>query len=484
MTTDPTTRLTPGRAARRCSSSRTSTDEQLRLAVRARRRRRVPGRRRASYVEGEPAECFYVLLSGTIVDDAAGRRRRGRDRTAPTTAASYAGAVQFYLGDQADAALPGARCGRSPTARFLALPAQRVRRGVPRVVPDGGAPARGPVPRACSNASAADRAAGAAARARHAVRRAHPRAEQPGRGRGPGHRRAARAGRRHAAQARDARRRARSTRDALQQLVDAAGGVGRAGRATRRTLTAAGGLATREDELGDWLDEHGVAERLGARADLRRGRARRRTDLDRSPTPRARTARWRARCAGWPTRSRPSCCWARSRLHARGSRRWSAPPSSTRRWTGRRTSGSTCTSGLDAHAGRCSAARSRRASRWSRTTTERCRRSRPTPAELNQVWTNLIDNALRRDGRHGHADHPHRARRTTARVVEIGDTGPGIPAEIRSRIFEPFFTTKAVGQGTGLGLDISWRIVVKRHGGDLRVESRAGRHPLHGACCR
>ena len=58
--------------------------------------------------------------------------------------------------------------------------------------------------------------------------------------------------------------------------------------------------------------------------------------------------------------------------------------------------------------------------------------------------------------------------------VEIGDTGPGVPPELRQRIFEPFFTTKPVGQGTGLGLDISYRIVVARHGGDLSVESQPG----------
>jgi signal transduction histidine kinase len=59
-------------------------------------------------------------------------------------------------------------------------------------------------------------------------------------------------------------------------------------------------------------------------------------------------------------------------------------------------------------------------------------------------------------------------------LVEFGDTGPGVPPEIRDRIFEPFFSTKPVGQGTGLGLDISYRIVVSRHHGDLRVESVPG----------
>ena len=59
-------------------------------------------------------------------------------------------------------------------------------------------------------------------------------------------------------------------------------------------------------------------------------------------------------------------------------------------------------------------------------------------------------------------------------LVEIGDSGPGIPAEVQSRIFDPFFTTKAVGEGTGLGLDIVQRIV-RNHKGSIRVESRPGR---------
>jgi signal transduction histidine kinase len=95
-------------------------------------------------------------------------------------------------------------------------------------------------------------------------------------------------------------------------------------------------------------------------------------------------------------------------------------------------------------------------------------------AELNQVWTNIIDNAVSAMG--GSGTLTLRTRRDGEyAVVEIGDTGPGIPEEIRRRIFEPFFTTKPIGEGTGLGLDISWRIVVKKHHGDLRVESEPGR---------
>ncbi|AII07091.1 cyclic nucleotide-binding protein [Rhodococcus wratislaviensis] len=94
-------------------------------------------------------------------------------------------------------------------------------------------------------------------------------------------------------------------------------------------------------------------------------------------------------------------------------------------------------------------------------------------AELNQVWTNLIDNAVA--AMDGHGTLTVRTRRDgEMALIEIGDTGPGVPEEIRSRIFEPFFTTKPVGEGTGLGLDISWRIVVKKHRGDLRVESEPG----------
>jgi signal transduction histidine kinase len=93
--------------------------------------------------------------------------------------------------------------------------------------------------------------------------------------------------------------------------------------------------------------------------------------------------------------------------------------------------------------------------------------------ELNQVWTNLIDNAV--SAMDGTGTLTVRTRLDGDRVlVEFGDTGPGVPPDVRQRIFEPFFTTKPVGEGTGLGLDISWRIVVNKHHGELRVESVPG----------
>jgi signal transduction histidine kinase len=95
------------------------------------------------------------------------------------------------------------------------------------------------------------------------------------------------------------------------------------------------------------------------------------------------------------------------------------------------------------------------------------------PAELNQVWTNIIDNAI--DAMGGTGALTVRTGRVDDSVfVEIGDTGPGIPPEVRQRIFEPFFTTKAVGHGTGLGLDVSYRVIVNRHRGDITVASEAG----------
>ena len=104
--------------------------------------------------------------------------------------------------------------------------------------------------------------------------------------------------------------------------------------------------------------------------------------------------------------------------------------------------------------------------------------------ELNQVWTNLIDNAV--DAMEGRGKLKVKTSWDEDYVlVEINDDGPGIPQEVKNRIFEPFFTTKGVGEGTGLGLDIVRRIVAG-HGGEIRVDSRPGettfeiRLPING----
>jgi signal transduction histidine kinase len=93
--------------------------------------------------------------------------------------------------------------------------------------------------------------------------------------------------------------------------------------------------------------------------------------------------------------------------------------------------------------------------------------------ELNQVWTNLVDNAV--DAMDGTGTLTVRSRPDgDGVVVEIADTGSGMPPEVVARAFEPFFTTKDVGKGTGLGLDIARRIVVERHGGVIEVDSPDG----------
>ncbi len=95
------------------------------------------------------------------------------------------------------------------------------------------------------------------------------------------------------------------------------------------------------------------------------------------------------------------------------------------------------------------------------------------PAELNQVWTNIIDNAIEAMEASGtllittRADPEHV-------VIEIADTGPGMPAEVQARAFEAFYTTKDVGKGAGLGLDVARRIIVERHHGQITIDSRPG----------
>ena len=92
--------------------------------------------------------------------------------------------------------------------------------------------------------------------------------------------------------------------------------------------------------------------------------------------------------------------------------------------------------------------------------------------ELNQVWTNMIDNAIDALDGNGTIRLITRCEHDFV-MVEVADDGPGIPPEVQSRLFEPFFTTKEEGKGTGLGLDISYRII-QEHNGSIEVQSQPG----------
>ncbi len=101
-------------------------------------------------------------------------------------------------------------------------------------------------------------------------------------------------------------------------------------------------------------------------------------------------------------------------------------------------------------------------------------------SELNQVWTNLIDNAIDAMSEGTPSGNPptievRTCEKNNRLLVEIEDNGPGIPPEVRNRILEPFFTTKPMGKGTGLGLDVVRRVIENRHGGSIMVTSEPGR---------
>jgi signal transduction histidine kinase len=103
-------------------------------------------------------------------------------------------------------------------------------------------------------------------------------------------------------------------------------------------------------------------------------------------------------------------------------------------------------------------------------------------SELNQVWTNLIDNAI--DAMDGQGEITIRTRGLDSRVqVKITDNGPGIPASVLPRIFDAFFTTKEPGVGTGLGLHITYNIIVQKHFGDI-ARNRGGSRPPSPSHCR
>jgi signal transduction histidine kinase len=415
-------------------------------------------------VEGEPATCFYVLLDGTLtLVRTVGGSEVETARTAQRGV--YAGAVQFYVGDRIEQRYP--MTVRAITdCRFLALPATEFevvfRRWYPMAVHllEGlffgqrniaelvaqreRLLALGKLTAGLTHEL--NNPAAAAARATAALRERV-------------------AGMRHKLALLSEGRLDGAVLRALTELQEEL--VARVGAAPELSALE---RSDREDELGDWLDERGVGgawDLAGVFVPAGLGA----DDLERVAE------------AVDPAALEPAL-------------RWLAYTVETEGLLGEITDSTARISGLvdaarqysqldraphqptDLHAG-LDATLVMLAAKIPPdvTVSKDYDRSLPlVPAyagELNQVWTNLVVNAL--DAMAGRGTLTLRTARDGDRaLVEVRDTGPGIPEELRRRVFEPFFTTKPVGQGTGLGLDVSWRIVVNRHGGDLRVRSEPG----------
>jgi len=415
-------------------------------------------------VEGEPAECFYVLLSGEMTMS---RLVGGTEVETVRTSARgvYSGAVQFYFGDRLEQRYP-ASVRAVTDASFLALPAQPFGVVFSRWYPMAVHLLEGLfLGSRNSNELVGQRErllamgkltaglthelnnpAAAAARATAALRERF-------------------AGMRHKlamlSEGKLDGEVLRSLTGLQEEFVARVGGA--------KDLSALE-RSDREDVLGDWLDEHGVPQpwelagvfvAAGLDAD----------DLERvaeavAPTHLEPALRWLAYTVETETLlAEIADSTARISHLVDAAKQYSQMDRTPHQETDLH-------AGLDATLVMLGAKIPPGV-----TVVKEYDRSLPkVPAyagELNQVWTNLIANALDAMGEEG---------RLTLRtgtdgecaVVEVCDTGPGIPDELRTRVFEPFFTTKPVGQGTGLGLDVSWRIVVKRHGGDLRVASTPG----------
>jgi signal transduction histidine kinase len=415
-------------------------------------------------VEGEPAECFYVLLSGEMTMS---RLVGGTEvETVRTTAPGvYSGAVQFYFGDRLEQRYP-ATVRAITDASFLALPAQPFAVVFHRWYPMAVHLLEGLfLGSRSSNELVGQRErllamgkltaglthelnnpAAAAARATAALRDRF-------------------AGMRH-----KLAMLAEGTLDSavLRSLTELQEEfVGRVGGATDLSALE---RSDREDVLGDWLEDHDVPQPwelagVFVAAGLEDG------DLDRiadalAPSHLEPALRWLAYTVETETLL-AEIADSTSRIShlVDAAKQYSQMDRTPHQRTDLH-------AGLDATMVMLSAKIPPGV-----TVVKEYDRSLPAvPAyagELNQVWTNLIVNALDAMGEEGRLTLRTGSDGECA-VVEICDTGRGIPEELRSRVFEPFFTTKPVGQGTGLGLDVSWRIVVKRHGGDLRVTSRPG----------
>ena len=415
-------------------------------------------------VEGEPAECFYVLLDGTM---SMVRTIGGSDVETVRTSyrGAYSGAVQFYFGDRLEQRYP-ATVRAITDCRFLALPAQPFaevfRRWYPMAVHllEGlfvgqrniaelvgqrerllamGKLTAGLTHELNNPAAAAARAA-AALRERFAGMRHKLAMLSEGKLDGEV---------------------LRSLTVFQEEFVTRVGGQGDLAALER---------SDREDALGDWLDEREVArpwELAGVFVAAGLGP----DDLE------------RVAAAVAPSFLEPALRWLAYTVEAEtllveiadSTSRISNLVDAAKQYTQMDRAPHQPTDlheGLDATLVMLGAKIGPGV-----TVVKEYDRSLPkVPAyagELNQVWTNLIVNAL--DAMAGEGTLTLRTGMDgDCAVVEVADTGPGIPDDIRRRVFEPFFTTKPIGQGTGLGLELSWRIVVKRHGGDLRVTSEPG----------
>src|SRR6266508_4627508 len=342
----------------------------------------------------------------------------------------------------------------------------RVRDGDPRLVPDGDPHARRAVLRDAQHAGRR-RAARAPRGARLAQRGPDARAEQPGHRGGTRHRHPAAAGRRHAAQAGPARRRP----DRPGQAAPARRAAGAGHRAGGQGAEAHRHTGQRRRvDVGDWLEEHQVTGGW----DLAPVFVQAGLDIQCleeiagsvGPGLLDQSLHW----LGYALETEQLMtdiedASARISSLVGAAKQYSQLDRASHQW-------------IDVHAGIDSTLvmLNHKIGDGVRVVKEYDRtlpKIPAHPAELNQVWTNLVDNAVQ--AMQGSGTLTIRTARDGGRIlVEVADTGPGVPPDLRRRVFEPFFTTKPVGQGTGLGLDISYRIVVNRHRGDLTLTSEPG----------
>jgi signal transduction histidine kinase len=415
-------------------------------------------------VEGEPAECFHVLLSGTLRMV----RRVGRDEVETVrsdTPGVYSGAVQFYLGDQVDQVYP-ATVRAVTDCSFLALPAAEFaavfRRWYPMAVhllqglflgTRNSEELVGQRERllALGKLTAGlthelNNPAAAASRATAAL------GERV-------------AGMRHKlallAEGRVDGEQLRRLTDLQERFVDRIGTTGELDALER---------ADREDELGDWLDDRGID---------------RPWDLAAVFVPAGLDPDCLEEVAGAVGEDflEPALRWLAYTVEtetllrevAESTRRISHLVDAARQYS---QLDRTPHQPADLHEGLDATlvvlgAKIGPGIRVVKDYDRDLPRVPAYAAELNQVWTNLIDNALAAMEGRGTLTLRTAVDGDSA-LVEVADTGPGIPEELRRRVFEPFFTTKPVGQGTGLGLDVAWRVVTVRHGGVITVRSQPG----------